>query len=106
MGRDPGRASPEHPSSSPSRASPTVGMSTPSSSPNLDRWQKPSKVVHHRSPEASSGEVFVDGAPLVAAFGPLVALGDRMDLGHSEAGPLDQHMVDLGSGSLKWGRSP
>lgn len=94
-------------SSSPPLSSPRNNSSPTNSPPDLDDWQKPTKVAHHRSPGSGEGEPTRDKAVADNGFLALGPLGDKMDLGLTEdSGPRDMSMTDPSMVSLKRARSP
>lgn len=103
------------PNSSSSRlGSPRPHPSSPSSPPDSDGWQKPSKGALHLSLVDQSRVPKMGHVDLVGqvqgtgfAFKVLGSLEDTMELGRSkEPSPRDLVMSDPGCPSLKWARSP
>lgn len=83
------------PNSSPPRSSPTIIPSPPSSPPDSNGWQKPSKVARRRPPGDGQRDSSREGSAVASAFGVLNPLCDVMDLSPVEMpNPHDSMMTD------------
>lgn len=84
-----------------------VKRDLPNSPSDSDDWQKPTKMAHHRSPGACTGEPDGDAAMMGSGFAALGPLDEGMDLDlDEEPGLRDTFMADPTVLSLKRAQSP